>query len=356
LNGSTLHYLAGVADLVKLDIEAAALSLRAEDGRISASYTANYAGGKRIAEYQGDTFLLSVSAGRFKTLVSMFDADDEVQCAVVGTEGDPGLRLRSKRMTTTLRIWGQAAGEPVAIKRRDAEFAFRMPVGELISELEIASAFIAETAAHGALMQGIKFDLDNGRLRLLASDRVSVLYESAIRVSGEGQGSVVLPAQDALLGARLVAEGDVIIAKGRDSDIVSFQGGNALFRSATFAGEWPDMSRVTQKRKAASTLTIESAALRNIVDGSKALDTGPDVDVNQGRNGRGAVLSIAGESGSFAVAVEGTLQTPRLRYDRAALSRVVKMGSVLTFNATEKNFEPTLITSEHRRCWVMTRI
>jgi hypothetical protein len=41
MNGSTFHYLSGVADLVKLDIEAAALTLSASNGVIQARYQAN---------------------------------------------------------------------------------------------------------------------------------------------------------------------------------------------------------------------------------------------------------------------------------------------------------------------------
>jgi hypothetical protein len=115
------------------------------------------------------------------------------------------------------------------------------------------------------------------------------------------------------------------------------------------------MTAVMKVPKMTGALKIEAAALRNIVDSARALDTGPDVDVKPGK-GNNVVFSVRSEVGSFAVAVDGSITTPSLRYHVLALSRVVKMGSILDFVIPSQNFRPTLITSENRKCWMMTRI
>jgi len=351
MNGSTLHYLSGVADLVKLDIEAAALTLSASKGAIRANYQAAYAAGYRQAAYTGDAFTLSVSAGRFKAIANMFDADDEVSCTIVDAGDNPGLRLRSKRMTSTLREFGQPTDAPDG-RIDDAEFSVRLLAQELISEIEIANTFTLER--HPVLM-GIKLSFAKSGLTLHASDSTSVLYEGNLRVRTEGTGSIVIPAQEALLGARLVGDGDVTVFKLRDSDAIIFKGETALFRSSAIAGDWPDMRDVLKTSNMTGSLVIEAAALRNIVDGSRVLDAGPDVDVKQG-NAENVILSVGAEAGSFAIAAKGSITAVRLRYDRTALARVVKLGSELAFTIPDKNYRPTLITSERRKCWVMTRI
>ena len=102
--GSEIKYLAGVCDLAKLDIEAAAVTLTSEpNGRLSALYAGMYARGSRIAAGDGADFSISINANQFKTLALMFSDEDNVKLE----RSKLGLRIRSRGSDALLREWGE---------------------------------------------------------------------------------------------------------------------------------------------------------------------------------------------------------------------------------------------------------
>lgn len=347
MDGKTLKYLAAVCELARLDVQAAAITLSSDAGRLQASYAGIYANGSRTVEGQDEgDWELSVSASQFKALAAMYDDDDSIRAVITGD----ALRLSSRTMTTTLRRWGER-NDPVEIDAEDVRIAARISAPVLLSELDAAMGFVSDSNYMPALT-GIRLDFGK-RLRILAFDGVQALFQSTLRARITGKGSLIVPTQDFILGARLVNEDDAVIAQPNDTDHIALFNSGSLFRSSLMAGLWPDVSRVIAKRDYPSTFNVEAATIRNLVAGAKALDSGPDIYV---RPTRGHVIfGLEGESGKFAVAVPGSVAQP-LRYDVDTLGRVVKLGSVLTFHVPKAPDEPTLIESEHRRCWVVTRV
>jgi DNA polymerase III sliding clamp (beta) subunit (PCNA family) len=351
MNGQTLKYLADVADLAKLEIEASGVMLAAEEGTITAGYSGAYARGSRSAPFNDVPFALSISASRFKAIAAMFPDDEEIKCRYV----NDGLRLVGNSISATLRTWGEMRDFPV-LDTKKVKLAARLPTTDLISEIEAAAGFVSDSAARPAL-QGIRLNFYPGSLHVYAFDGAGALYRSTIACRTQGEGSVIVPTQDFLLGARLLADEDAVIVVPNDgTDAVAMYNKHALFRSSVLTGVWPDISGITMNRKAASAFDVEAATVRNLVAGAKAFESGPDILVGPAGNVPGKVrFRVSSESGAFAVTVKGSLMTD-LRYDAITLGKAGRIGSVLSLAIPASPSEPTLIKSEHRSCWVVTRI
>ena len=347
MNAGTFRYLAAVSDLAKLDLEVAGVTLRAADSAVEAVYAGNYARGKRRAEYDGKPFEISVSASRFKAIAGMFASDDEeIRLEPIGDS----LRVSSRVLRVTLQQWGAPSDAPL-LDTSNIELAGRMPAGELISEVETAIAFVSDSQMRQELT-GIRLDFMRGALRIMAYDGAAVAFESTIPMKTRGEGTILVPSQDFLLGARLIATGDAIIAKPQDAPAIAIYNDTSLFRSSALSGSWPDLSRLFAKRKTAR-FQVEAATIRNICAAAKAFESGPDVRVTP--VGELIRFDIESESGKFTAAVKGSISSP-LIYDVDALSKAVRIGAVLNFDVPSEAWEPTVISCDRRKCWVVTRV
>lgn len=351
MNGSNLKYLAAVADLARLDLEAAALTIMAGEGVITASYHGNYARGYRQSAYDGTGAIYnSVSAARFKAMASLFEDDESVDI-LPGSDGSGvGVILRSQRSRSVVTGWGEPT-EPPDLSITQAELTARMPTAEFLSEFEIAASFAAKSQVRPSL-EGVRITFTKNRLLLTAYDGAGALYISRIRARVQGSGSMIVPTADFLQGAKLVGDGDIIITKPANLDAVILQNDRAFFRSGLIVDQWPDMRSVTETEHATE-FTVEAAQVRNIVAASKALNGALDVSVTQ--RGRFVLFATEGEGGSFTVAVNGEVKARELFYDVNTLDKAIRLGPVLTFAVAASPHNPTLVSSEHRRCWIMTR-
>ena len=345
MRGKQLQYLAAVSDLAKLDLDAASLTLICKGQTLRASYQGTYAAGYRSAKVSDlSDFALSVSASQFKTFASMF-GDDE---PLVMRLGKKVLALKSKHLSIELAEIGQLAEPPT----HDGKFetAAKMNANILAAEIDIASAFTSSTFSKQQLT-GIQLVFSKDLVRINVFDGLSLLYEARISTDTYKAGAVVVPKEDFLLGARL-ADTDRVTFGPVGSGTVVIRSKNSLFRSSTFASDWQDTSSITADREYATSFQIESAQIRNLTAGAKALDTSPDVNVI---GKRGVTFTAESEAGSFEVSCKGEIKTP-VRYYRDSLAKLVKLGPILTFHVPAKPSEPTLVEAEHRRCWMVTRI
>jgi len=351
MNGQTLKYLADVADLAKLEIEASAVTLVASQGKITAGYAGAYARGSRTSPFDGADFELSISASRFKVIAQMFSDDEEIKCGSV----PGGLRLQSNSINTLLRTWGEMRDFP-EIDTKAIKYAARIPTADLIAEIETASGFVSDSAARPQL-QGVRLNFYPDALHVYAFDGAGALYRSVIKCRTKGEGSVIVPTQDFLLGARLLGDGNAVIVVPNDgTDAVAMYNDHALFRSSVLAGTWPEIAGITMPRRTVSTFNVEAATMRNLVASAKAFESGPDILVGPAGNIKGKVrFRISSESGAFAVTVKGDLMLD-VRYDVNTLGKAGRLGPVLSLAIPGSQNEPTLIKSEHRSCWVVTRI
>ena len=345
MNGIVLKYLAGVADLARLDIEAAAITLRCEDGDIAAGYAGMYARGVRRGQGDAPDFSISVNAAQFKTMASMFDDDD----TVVIRRDPEGLVMRSRSSNAQLRAWGDETDYP-EFDRRNAELVARLPANTLISEIDAAQDFTGESLLRPALT-GIRLDFESPHLLFTATDGFTSLYRASVDATVKGAGSIVVPAADFALGAKLIGDGDATIVKPKGENAVIIYNSHALFRSSLIALEWPNLDDV-MATKLGARFQVDAAQVRNLVAGAKALGSEPDVLV---KPQRGYVLfETSSESGGFTTASKGAIDF-EMRFGADVLAKLVKLGSVLSFRAPAVNLKPTLVTSEHRSCWIMMR-
>lgn len=348
MNGLILKHLAGVSDLARLDIEAAGVTLEAKDNMLTAGYTGGYARGYRALPISEDLeFSVSVSALRFKTIVSMFTDEDKVFIDVT----DAGLDIRTKGSKAVLNHWGEV-NDFAELDKRNLEFSARLPTEDLIREIETAAEFVSESQTNPAIT-GIKIAFGK-ELEFMSYDGGGALYRSRVNARVKGHGELIVPTQDFLLGAKLIGTGDTILAKPRGSDAIALFSKEALFRSSLISAPFPDLSRVTRQQPSAS-FTVEAGMIRNLVACAKALDAGPDIEVRANKNGTDVLFGSESESGSFTVSAKGRLANA-LHYDAVTLGKVTRLGSVLSFAVPTKPTEATLVESDHRCCWIVTRI
>ena len=349
MNGQSIKFLAGVCDLARLDIEAAAVTLRSEpSGSISALYAGMYARGSRAATGDGAEFSISVNANQFKTLALMFNDEDNARLE----RGKTGLRIRSKSSDALLREWGEEAEDDLR-ERKEYDLMAGLPADSLQSEVEAAAGFTSDSHLRPAFT-GILFDF-NGKMSLIASDGNSAFYTSETTAKTSGKGSFIVPTEDFLLGSRLVTGGNARVYKPKGQDAVVIYNNRAVFRSTLIIAPWPDTQKIMKERPSTH-FKIEAAQLRNLVSAVKSLDhpgNDPFIEVSSAK-GR-VFFKTSSHAGSFSTSVKGTI-TETLHYMPESMAKVIKLGPVLDFYVPEKAYEPTIVECGQRRCWILTRI
>lgn len=349
MNGKQIKYLAGVAELAKLDIEAAAITLRSDSGTITAVYAGMYARGSRSTDSDGVEFETSVNANQFKTLALMFSDEETVK--LTPQPSNKGLRIISRGSSALFHQWGEVEDGPII--SRKVELGAALPASSLVEEIEAASSFVSDSHLRPALM-GIRFEFaTDGVLVFMASDGNSAFYLAGTKAKTKGTGAFVVPAEDFLLGARLVADKTVSVYKPQGEQAVIMTSKNASFRSSLIAAPWPELRNIMHSPRAAASFKVESAQLRNLVSGAKALGSGPDIEVSETK-GR-IMFKTESEAGSFSTTVQGAFEGS-MRYGVDSMAKVIKLGPVLDFYVPSKPEQPTVVEAGTRKCWILTRV
>lgn len=347
MRGADLKYLAATADLARLDLEAAALTLSRHGGQILANYRGTYSSGwRQLPTDDPDDFHISVSAAQFRALSTLIADDTQVLLKRDAIK----LILRTPGTSLQLRQWGEES-EPEA-KQTKADIVAQLPVSDLLPELDAAIDFVAQSYIRPALT-GFRLTFDQDSLRVMAFDGSGALFESAVPARIRGFGEIIVPAADFRLGLRLVGDGKVTVMKPMDQPAVVMSNSRSLFRSSLLAGDWPDIMTITSIENTAE-FTVASGQIKNLIATSKVLQSGPDVEVVQ-RTGDRVTFGIQSETGNFSTTVKGRIPA-NLRYDATVLGLTANLGPELTFKVPNAAYLPTLVQSGHRRAWIMTRI
>lgn len=354
-----LKYLAGVSDLARLDFEAAALTIRAEAGYVSALYRGDYSGGyrqARMVDEKVQDFEVSLSATRFRQLANLFP--DEVDVTIVLQKDE--LVLRSREANVRMQRWGDVTPEtdvvPEDISKVKAELRARIPLAALLTEMDIASTYVADSSLRPALT-GIKLDFAKGnRLYVTAFDGFGLLFKSeleALRV--QGVGSVIVPGLDFPLGLRLIqSDGDAVILKLADSDkvIIYTPAVSAYFNCALINSAWPDLHEVEEMQPVGTNITLTGDQIRALAASGRAFET-KEVSLSA-NNGRSA-FSLESEAGGYSSRVKGNVAAT-MQYDLESLAKVAKLGDRIDLTVPPTSAAPTIAVAGTRRCWVVARI
>lgn len=333
--------------MARLDLEAAALTLLSDGEYMMAIYGGNYCGGWRRLAAQLRPFTISVSANQFKSLTAFFP--DDVEVAITRT--DVNLVLKSAAGNVQLRQWGEES-EPEVLDKSNIELATRLPVSALLAESEIASDFVAPSMLR-PIITGLRLMFGKDSFRIMAFDGSAALFHSTIEAKTHGEGAMVVPNLDFLAGVRLIDSGQVVVAKPKDRDTLIVYGANAMFRSVTIRGEWPNTERIVDDDSKKVKVLVSAAQIKGLVNSSKVLSAGPDIEV-QSRKGN-VFFGVNSEAGAFNTSVKGRLPAD-LRYDAGILGLTARLGEQLIFNMPDRASAPTVVDCLHRRCWIVTRI
>lgn len=346
--GSQLKFLAEVADLARLDFEAAAITLVNHEGRLVSRYQGAYSSGQRWLDIPDAPMIsLAVSAMQFKSLASLFDPDEEV----IVTEISKGLNLKSNRFKIDLNAHGQPEGiEPYEPIEQNYVIA---PVPTLLRELECASEFSARSMARPVLT-GLRISGQDGKLDVQSSDGISSLFETVIDVEGDSSIDMVVPAYDLVLGLRLLDSGMAKLMKTTTpANRVALYGQSAIFQSSILTGTWPEFAKIRQERKRQE-VKISTAFIRSLVQSVRILGTSNDLRLR----GDGEFLyleTIEGESGRFEAKIESDVQGT-YTFDVGSFLLAQGLGSELQFKLPNEGGVPTLVESGTRKYWIAAKL
>lgn len=309
-----------------------------------------YAHGKREIEGDSVPFLLSVNAAQFKVFAAMFRDEDQVKIAPTPT----GISITSGTARVHLtKLLDLREDDLVMPRPESAMYIARMPAGTLIGEVDAASAFVSTSNTQPAF-QGVRLDFaEKDGMYVSAYDGSGAFYRSylPIKLRAEKPGHITLPWDDFLKGARLIGDGTVTLIKDKH-DAVYLLNKRALFRTTVLMVTWPDITKLTEHRNSTH-FKVDSGQLRDLVNSARALGSEMGVDVTESK-GR-VLFKTESEAGAFRTSVRGHITTA-LRYDVETLAKVVKLGPVLDFYVPEKNYEPTIVQCDDRKCWILTRV
>lgn len=347
MKGRQLHYLAEVADLARLDFEAASITLVNHEGRMVSRYKGAYSSGQRWfdgATAIPDDLCVAVSAMRFKSLAGLFTDEEDIRIIHEGSK----IRLQSTVKGIDLNLMGEPDGlEPYA--PIDTDY-IEAPVNDVLREIETSAEFSARSMARPVLT-GIKIEGREGVLKIESSDGVSTLFESEVPVQGETDLDMVVPGYDFVLGLRLISEGSVKIF--RSGTRVTLYGDNATFTSVLLNGVWPDFSKVRQEQER-QPVTLESHLVRACVQSVRILGTSNDLRLRG--DGENLFLeTVEGEAGHFEAKIPSTINGT-YTYDVGAFLLAQELGSELIVQLPEQPKIPTLVESGKRRFWIASKV
>ncbi|MFG3548916.1 MerR family transcriptional regulator [Streptomyces sp. NPDC047725] len=215
---------------------------------------------------------------------------------------------------------------------RTGTVRFSVPASELAGALD-AVRFAAATDPRLPMLGGVLFDLEDGVLRLVATDRYRLAVARAGATGHDGprvQGIVPAPLADAM---RALLNGTEAVGLTVDGDRVTLEAGDRQTAGRCLAHDFPDYRRLVQLPSGRRTL-VDVPRLR------KALETGP-VRPGEGleRGGASRDLSVLGTDGDGTVVVcgDGDDAPDQVAVDRAFLLDALAAGArdrlVLEFGA-----------------------
>lgn len=352
MNGRQLKFLAEVADLARLDFEAASITLKRVfdpklGWRVVSRYRGAYSSGQRWDDLPDVPDLdIAVSAMQFKSLVSLFGDEEEIK--LIPSAGS--LLLKSSDKEINLNTRGDTEDlEPLELE--GVEYV-EAPVVSILREVECASEFSARSMAKPVLT-GLRIAGGNGKLGVQSSDGVSTLFETTINVEGNAQLDMIAPGYDLVLGLRLLDTGMAKLARTQQPNHVILYGEKAMFRSSILQGTWPDFSRVRapQHRQSAE---IPSSLIRSLVQSVRILGSSNDLRLRG--DGENLYLeTMEAEAGHFEAKMPAKIEGS-YTFDVGSFLLAQAIGAQLVIQLPNEGGVPTLVESGERRFWIASRL
>jgi hypothetical protein len=344
MKGSQLKFLAGVADLARLDFEAASVTLCKQGNLLISRYQGAYSSGQRWLDLpDAPEVLRTASAMQFKSLAGLFEDDEELDIIVQ----ERSIRLQSevKKIDLTTR------GEPLGLTPFEPTQPYlEGTVAVILSEVACASEFSARSMAKPVLT-GLRIAGAKGQLGVQASDGVSVLFETKIEVKGDDKIDMIAPGYDLVLGLRLLDSGVVKVVQTNNR--IQLYGENGTFDSSLLTGNWPDFTavRAPQRRQ---TVILPTALIKSLVQSVRILGSSNDLRLR----GDGEYLhleTVEAEAGHFDARVPSQV-SGTYTFDVGSFLLAQGLGSELTIQLPNEGGVPTLIESGPRRLWLAAKL
>lgn len=327
MRGSELKYLANTAELARLDLETAPLTLATIKGGLVAKYQGAYSSGQRLVRIQdAPPTDVAVSAARLRDLASLFDDSDNV---TVGREGNT-IRFGTPSAALSLATAGPPLGLSPFVPRGEG-VSLTIDAKTLYSEVMLAAEFTAKSQAR-PILTGIRLARVEAGLLIQASDGQMAVFEEVIPCGEGGYGfDVVSPAYDLVLGLKVVGGDEVKLFKPPTARLYVFST-DGCFDCALMAeaSKWPVDGFDRAHRPVERTpLIMPAQILKNVLNSSKVLQAGNYIYL-EGDGRRILLRTERSEIGEFATALDGGI-VGRWRLDVDLMALAVKLGDPPTF-------------------------
>jgi hypothetical protein len=354
--GRHLKFLAEVADLARLDFEAAGITLLTKNDKLYARYRGAYSTGQRwltSADIGGEELPelnLAVSAVQFKSLVGLLNEELPV-------------KLTPRNNTLRMESGGSRIDLAVRSDMEDLENEEKVPGDEIINstvdllqrEFEVASEFSARSMSKPVLT-GLRVSSDgSGTVSCEACDGYC-LYLSEFMVDKTEPFEVILPAYDIVLGLKLLKSGSLKAFSSSQGGHLYLLGDRAMFRSHNLRGEWPATERIRAEVERQEPVAIPTSLIRALVQSVRILGSSNDL-VLKGDGENLFLQTTASEYGAFQAAIPATLDGTYI-YDVSYYLLALNLGSqlMLSVPVDPAGKYATYIEADHRRFWIGQRM
>lgn len=352
--GKHMKFLAEVADLARLDFEAASITLKTKGDKLYSRYRGAYSSGQRwlTAEDIGEELPqldLAVSAVQFKSLVGLFNEELPLSVIIRGNavrmEGSGSrIDLATRSEIEDLEDEEKVAGNLIIDSRIDL----------LQKEFEVASEFAARSMA-SPILTGLRVSSEGGGLLSCEASDGYCLYVSEFAVADTGKFDAVLQAYDTVLGLKLLHEGTVKAYLTENGNL-TLLGERSMFRSGIVRGNWPATERIRADFDRQDPIIIPSSIIRSLVQSVRILGTSNDL-VLKGDGETLFLQTTASESGAFQASIPAKIEGQFI-YDVSYYLLALNLGAQLTISipTPDSTRSSTYLECDHRHFWMGQRI
>lgn len=347
--GSTLHRLAEIVEVAKLDLQPTAMTLSPFEGGTLAWYAGHSAaGGIEVSEITGLEAPISISPFEFKDLSSLFD--DNQQVVVKAT--DSTLLLTAKGRRVTLKKNNEPDLRLYTTLRDQSASILTVDKADLLREITFAAAVVSLTLANRVLT-GIRMVASGDAIELTAANGFSLVFEASLEADVKEDVALLLAPTETLAALKILGDAEHVGMHVNNRALV-MQTKDAIVRIATLSGldKWPPMANL-QQLIFTEDLKVPAQALRALTAAARAYDKSAS-DVVLRPSGQSGVAMLETKSTELGQFQEGLLGGLSRQYTLsvADLETATKMSDVLHLE-----FSPTmaLVTADRRRLYVLTR-
>jgi hypothetical protein len=304
MTGEELAFLAGTADLARLEFASPRLTLWTEEGKLYAQYAGAYSSGCRWVNIDKAVSALDidVDSAQFKHLAGTFPRDAQVRISRTPTS----LVLRSDRNNHQLRSFPSQGRQPIPGMGNSSEESVELATCDalkLLTEVDLGADLDAHNS-QGVSGLNLAFNKAKHYLRLMSYNGFSALFIAQIDCDDVATDqSMVVPSQDFAKGLHLLSAGLVQLSLNAGRLILRSERG--WFSCPTENREWPNFSAMLKKNES-QTVLFQTDQVKSATKSASILGAAMDIEVTGTEHGV-VLKTAASEAGQFATAVEGSL-------------------------------------------------